>query len=298
MTVRLLLAAVLAALAFPGGASAGVQSLVFESAPIQVDRYGVTQDVQLVPSPSTDGYVVGMKANVVDLRGNPVPDTDVMLHHVVFVKLGVPDSTCSSFIGYDGKSSPAITQRFYAEGEEHFSLQLPDGYGYSNRATDQWGLLYMLMNHHARPSTVRARDTLRITATYDDSRPHVRVMGIAIVYFAPRPETSCGSFFSPLPVPTQPEQVTVVLLKQPRGTMRHVRSTWVGDYAFGAERVTIPRGTVFTWRFVGGVAHDVTVASGPVGVASPSLRGGRTWSFHFTKPGTYRIFCSLHPALM
>src|SRR5919201_5984144 len=108
MTVRLLLAAVLAALAFPGGASAGVHSLVFESAPIQVDRYGVAQDVQLVPSPSIDGYVVGMKADVVDLRGNPVPENDVMLHHVVFAKLGAPDSTCSSFIGYDGRSSSEI----------------------------------------------------------------------------------------------------------------------------------------------------------------------------------------------
>jgi plastocyanin len=416
LLLRLSVVALFAALAFPGGASAEVNSLVFQSAPIKVDRYAVARGVQLAPSPSTDGYVVGLKADLVDLQGNLVSGSDVMLHHVVFAKLGAADATCSSFADYDDETSPLATQRFYAEGEEHFSLQLPDGYGYPNRATDQWGLLYMLMNHHARPSTVRvrytvtyvtgeartavtpiwldvrncradpifnvpgtggpgstyaqhadwvvpqsgvlvaggahlhgggisvdvsdtscgsiftsypvwggteprpvlhepgpiamtgfsdpagrpvrARDTLRITATYDDSRPHVRVMGIAIVYFAPRPETSCGSFFSPLPVPTQPEQVTVALLKQPRGAMRHVRSTWVGDYAFGAERVTVPRGTVFTWRFVGGVAHDVTVASGPVGFASPSLRGGRTWSFHFTKPGTYRIFCSLHPALM
>src|SRR5262249_23019425 len=144
MTMRLLFAASLAALAFPGNASAGIQSLVFESAPIQVDRYAVARDVQLVQSPSVDGYVVGMKADVVDLKGNAVPDSDVMLHHVVFAKLGAPDSTCSSFTGYDGKTSPAITQRFYAEGEEHFSMQLPDGYGYPNRATDRWGLLYML----------------------------------------------------------------------------------------------------------------------------------------------------------
>jgi hypothetical protein len=416
MTVRLLFAVVLAALAFPAGATADVQSLVFESAPIQVDRYAVARGVQLVQSPSVDGDVVGMKADVVDLNGNVVPDTDVMLHHVVFAKLGAPDSTCSSFTGYDGKTTPAITQRFYAQGEEHFTLRLPDGYGYPNRATDRWGLLYMLMNHHPQTETVRIRytvtyatgqartpvtaiwldvrncradpvfnvpgmggpgstfarqadwvapqsgvfvaggahlhgggvsvdvsdtscgsiftsypiwggtephpvmhepgpvamtgfsdplgrpvragDTLRITATYDDGAPHVRVMGIAILYFAPRPEASCEPFVSPLPVPTQPQKVTVALLKQPRGPLRHVRSTWVGDYIFGAQRVTIPRGTVFTWRFIGEVAHDVTVASGPVGFGSPSLSGGKTFSFHFTRPGTYRLFCSLHPALM
>ncbi len=56
-------------------------------------------------------------------------------------------------------------------------------------------------------------------------------------------------------------------------------------------------GHVFTWRFLGGVEHDVTLASGPVGFASPSMARG-TYSFRFTRPGTYRLFCSLHPARM
>ena len=51
--------------------------------------FGVARDVQLAPSPKVDGYVVGMKASLVDVVGNAVPHTDVMLHHVVFAKLGV-----------------------------------------------------------------------------------------------------------------------------------------------------------------------------------------------------------------
>jgi plastocyanin len=54
---------------------------------------------------------------------------------------------------------------------------------------------------------------------------------------------------------------------------------------------------VFTWRFRGSVDHDVTLASGPVGFASPSMQRG-SFSYRFTKPGTYRLFCSLHPARM
>ena len=144
---------------------------------------------------------------------------------------------------------------------------------------------------------VRAGDTLRITATYDNSRPHVRVMGIAILYFAPRAVTSCRAYTSPRPEPTTPELVTVALLKQPAGPPQRVRSTWVADYAFGAQRVTIPRGTRFTWHFAGASQHDVTLATGPVGFASPDLTHG-SFSFRFTRPGTYRLFCSLHPSRM
>src|SRR5205085_3890257 len=94
-----------------------------------------------------------------------------------------------------------------------------------------------------------------------------------------------------------PQRVTIALLKRPRGPVRHVRSTWVGDYAFGTQRVSIVRGATFTWRFVGSVAHDVTLASGPIGFASPDLTRG-TYSFRFTRRGTYRLFCSLHPSRM
>jgi len=417
--MRLLAAAFVAvaflALSVPDGALAQVQNLVFDSTPVTIGTYGVARGVQLARSPQVDGYVVGLKASLVDVLGNPVPHTDVMLHHVVFAKLGVADATCSSLTGYDGERSPLQTERFYAEGEEHFALSLPDGYGYPNRAVDSWGLLYMLMTHHARTSTVqvrytvtyavgetrtsvkpiwldvrncradpiftvpgtggagstyvrhadwvtpesgvivaggahlhggglsvdvadrscgsvftsypiwggieprpvmhepgpvamtgfsdpvgravRAGDTLRITATYDNSRPHVRVMGIGILYLAPRPVTACTAYASPRPEPTRPELVTVALLKQPVGASQRVRSTWVGDYAFGAQRVTIARGTRFTWHFAGGTAHDVTLATGPVGFASPSLTHG-SFSFRFTRPGTYRLFCSLHPARM
>jgi plastocyanin len=98
-------------------------------------------------------------------------------------------------------------------------------------------------------------------------------------------------------VRTTPDPVAIQLLKRPTGRVRRVASSWVGDYAFGAQRVSVRRGTRFTWRFVGAAQHDVTLASGPVGFASPSLRRG-TYSFRFSRPGTYRLFCSLHPSRM
>ena len=60
----------------------------------------------------------------------------VMLHHIVFGKVGTPDATCGG-----------AAERFYAEGEERLAFDLPNGYGYPNKGSDRWYLLYMLMNH-------------------------------------------------------------------------------------------------------------------------------------------------------
>jgi plastocyanin len=415
-TVAIAVLASLGALLLPAGALAVVQTLTFRSAPIKVGRFEVARGVQRADSPQVDGAVVAMSADVVDEAGNPVPNHDVMLHHVVFGKALYPDYTCARFRGYDGQVASLPAQRFYGEGEEHNQLVLPSGYGYPNRGTDVWGLLYMLMNHHARSQTVyvrytvryltgeafvpvkpvwldvrnceadpifnvpgtggpgstvvrsadvrlpedgrlvaggahlhggglhldisdatcgvslyrsyptwggveprpvlhepgplamttfvdpvgrpvRAGDDLRITAVYDNTRPHVRVMGIALVYLAPGPAGPCADYASPVPPATTPEQVTVQLLKRPAGRVQRVRATWVGDYAFGAQLVSIRRGTTFTWRFLGSVAHDVTLASGPEGFASPSRVRG-TYRHRFTRPGVYRLFCSLHPVRM
>jgi hypothetical protein len=147
------LAAALAglALAAPTGAWAGRQTFTFTSDPIVVDAYGVARAVLLAPSPAVDGYVVGMTAEVVDAAGNVQGRTQVMLHHIVFAKLETPDTTCGGG-----------AQRFYAEGEERTRFWLPDGYGYPNRATDQWGLVAMLMNH--RP--IRLTGFVRYTVDY------------------------------------------------------------------------------------------------------------------------------------
>ena len=386
LRARLFVVAGLAALVLPGQASAAVQNLVFNSALITVTRYEVARGVRLAPSPKVDGHVVGMSAEVVGVLGNPISPMDVMLHHVVFAKLGVPDYTCSSLQDYTGNPSPFPAERFYAEGEERFSLALPAGYGYPNCGQDAWGLLEAGLARYQelprRPGLQRARDrqprrdplahrrlphageralrggrrppprrrrlarrdqyelwlclhllpdlglkephpvlhepgplhmtgfadpagrpvqagdTVRLTARYDNSRPHVRVMGIVMLYFVPGASSGCAAYSSPVPAPSTADRVTIELLKRPLGPVRQqIRSTWVGDYAFGAQRVSLRPGSVFTWRFFGGVEHDVTLASGPVGFASPSMARG-TYSFRFTRPGTYRLFCSLHPARM
>jgi plastocyanin len=419
---RVALVTFLAALAFPGPAHAGQQTLVFRSpSKISIGPYAVAQGTELTPSPAVDGYVTGLSATLVDARGNEVPISHIMLHHVVFAKVGMPDYTCTTFTDFDGNQIPALAQRFYGEGEERTTLALPQGYGYPNRARDRWGMTYMLMNHRNVSETVyiqytvryvtgdnlipvkpvwldvrncksdpifnvpgdrplfssykqhadytmpesgflvaggahlhggglkltlsnrtcggrtlftsqptwglpvikpvmhengpkhmttfsttsgipvAAGDKLRLTAVYDDSLPHTRVMGIMLVYLAPAPVSGCPSV-PPLPAdpashPGAPPRVVLPLLHRPKGPIRNVFSTWMGDFAYGAPRVSIRRGSTFRWTFAGPSRHDVTLASGPVGFASPSRSHG-TFSFRFTRPGVYKLFCSLHPTQM
>jgi hypothetical protein len=402
-------------------AQAAEQTLVFRSAPVTVDPYGVAQSWQLVPSPSDDGYVTAMSADVVDADGNSVPISQVMLHHIVFAKIGTPDNTCAQFRGYDGHAFPVPVQRFYGLGEERTVIQLPVGTGYPNRGSDHWGMVFMLMNHRNVSQTVwvqytvkyvtdeqltavkpywfdvrncradpifsvpgngkmfstyggsadftmpesgtfvaggahlhggglrlqltdqscgganlftseptwglplikpvmhepgpkhmttfstddgipvSAGDRVRLTALYDDSLPHVRVMGIMLLYLVPGQISECQAAPAlppdPLSQPSAPPRIRLPLLVQPVGTAGPWLSSFVGDDQFVHGRVTLARGSTFTWRFIGPSLHDVTLASGPVGFASPSVTAGR-FRFRFAVPGTYRLFCSLHPALM
>lgn len=419
---RVALISCLVALAFPGIAHAGRQTLVFRSnAPITIGPYGVVQGTELIPSPSTEGYVTGISATLVDTKGVEEPISHIMLHHIVFAKVGVPDYTCKRFTDFDGNKLPALAQRFYAEGEERTTIEMPPGYGYPNRAADRWGMTYMLMNHRkitesvyvqytvryvtGEPLTavkpvwldvrncesdpilnvpgdrpmfstyakhadftmpesgllvaggahlhggglkatltdqscrgrtlftseptwglpvikpvmhengpkhmttfstanglpVAAGDRLRLTASYDDSLPHSRVMGIMIVYLAPSPASGCPAVQAlpadPESHPGAPPRVILPLLHRPTGPVKHVFSTWMSDFSYGVARVSIQRGSTFKWTFAGPSRHDVTLASGPVGFASPSRSHG-SFSFRFTHPGVYKLFCSLHPTQM
>ena len=402
--------AVLGALAAPGFAAAAEQTLTFTTGPISVPAYGVSQQPTLAESPQIDGYVVGMEAEVVDDAGRVQGRDKVMLHHIVFAKIGALDTTCGS---------PA--ERFFAEGEERLAMRLPAGYGYPNRATDRWGLLYMLMNHRpqrlngyirytvryvtgeqltpvkplwldmrncsgpdpvfdvpgggkafstltrtadfvlpeggrlvsggghlhggglrlelrnetcgtvpfrseptwggpipkpilhepgptkmsqftsAEGIPVAQGDRLRLAAVYENSRLHTRAMGIMLLYLAPGAVSGC----SPAPrldvdlgSPTAPPVFSMPLPRSPAGPVeRKARSTWVGDFRYGVERLELRRGATFTWRFLGAFQHDVTVISGPEGFSAPWTLAG-SFSHRFTRAGTYRLFCSLHPARM
>ena len=166
---------------------------------------------------------------------------------------------------------------------------------------------------------VHAGDTIRLNSIYDNSLPHVRVMGIMVVYLVPDANVqSCGPiphwqilktsqpgragpvpFKIPLTGLDQNGQATTI--NAPPGALRNAGSNTVipvGDRFFGAPNLRVRQGSWLTWQFNGQELHNVTLANGPLGIGTDNLDGGRTFTKKLSRPGTYRFFCALHPVQM
>ncbi len=90
-------------------------------------------------------------------------------------------------------------------------------------------------------------------------------------------------------------------INAPPGAREKVKSgsvIGVGDRFFTRPNVSVGSGSVLKWRFFGEELHNLTVASGPRGFSSVNLNGGRRFRQKLRAPGTYKLFCGLHPVTM
>lgn len=176
--------------------------------------------------------------------------------------------------------------------------------------------------HSASGIPVAAGQVLRATSRYDATRPHAAAMAMLHVYLAPPggPVARCGALpadaAARLPAGRRgrraPPAVTVPLtgldargraiaVQRPPGRRAHVlgdATLVVAGGRFMVPNLSVRQGATLRWRFRGSRAHNVTLAAGPRAFASRNLRGGRTFAQRLDRPGTYRLFCSLHPVSM
>ncbi len=170
---------------------------------------------------------------------------------------------------------------------------------------------------------VKAGTRLRMNAIYDNSRPHVRVMGIFPIFVAEEPGqfTPVSGNCDPVPQLTYsqppdgrrgPVPFTIPLtgidssgdattIKGPPGRFRRLKSgatVKVGDRFFSRPNVILRRGAKLNYDFKGAELHNLTLANGPVGIGTPNLNGARVHVQRFRRPGVYRFFCALHPTQM
>jgi hypothetical protein len=442
--------AVLAGIAIvPSQASAEVQTQTFDVGPLTVAGYEVQQSLLQAPHPNLDGYITRMEVDLVDSEGQPIPIRRLMLHHIVFLNLGRPDTTCSSLLGFDNQFAFPGRERFFAAGEERAKMVLPPGYGYKLKPTDPWTVLYMVMNHRRKldeafirytvttvsgedansiervdpywfdanncradpiynvPGTggpdsthnqaydftfpkagrivagaghvhggarmltltepgcgdreiarseptwgaaehpfynvkpilhepgpinmtafgteagipVAAGETVRLNSLYENSLPHVRVMGIFITYVAEDAGVAepCGALPTDVntlgsaepgragPIPFEipltgigPNGKAREINRPPGKTERLRSGTTIGvrDRFFTQPNVRLRQGARLRWRFAGDELHNITLANGPVGIASPNMYNRQTFEATFDRTGTYRFFCGLHPVQM
>jgi amicyanin len=75
-------------------------------------------------------------------------------------------------------------------------------------------------------------------------------------------------------------------------------SVSIEHYAFAPGTLEVHVGDTVTWTNKDSAPHTVTGTSGPEKLDSPTLEKGDTWSFTFTKPGTYEYYCAIHPDMV
>lgn len=164
-------------------------------------------------------------------------------------------------------------------------------------------------------------EKLKVSAVYDGSRPHMRVMGIAHVYLAPDDSVPPGCSAAPSAGETlgpsfeggraDPPAVNLTLAEwrgrgvakevaRPKGRLirRNGNATVrVNRFAFDPPLLSIPRGASVRWLFRDDRIHDATLVRGPRGFATATVRD-RSQRHRFKVAGEYRLYCSIHPVLM
>jgi hypothetical protein len=159
--------AVAASLSAAGPAGARIVERTFTAGPYVVGPYDGSRGGETVRAPRMDGSIVEMDANVVDEDGDVIPQSVVMLHHLVFKDLGhsnafKPDAACPT---------TSSDERFFGVSEELRALTLPKGYGYRIDRDDTWRMGWMLMNHTHKPRAAWIRYHVRIDTS--DRLKHV-----------------------------------------------------------------------------------------------------------------------------
>jgi plastocyanin len=73
----------------------------------------------------------------------------------------------------------------------------------------------------------------------------------------------------------------------------HPLAITISNFAFDPARATIPVGTTVTWTNHDQIAHTATSTTGVF--SSGNLNQGQSYSYTFTKAGTYPYICIYHP---
>jgi hypothetical protein len=116
------------------------QRLRFAFGPILVKpgQNDVLIEPVTIEKPAQDGYITRFAPDLVRADGSVPPIEQVHLHHGTWLNLGESYG-----------SGP-----FFAAGEEKTIASFPKGYGLPVKATDLWGLLYMVHSAVAQPMEV------------------------------------------------------------------------------------------------------------------------------------------------
>lgn len=97
--------------------------------------------------------------------------------------------------------------------------------------------------------------------------------------------SSIGGMGTPQPTPPLPSNVANVIA--------------IKDFVFTPSDITIKAGSTVSWVNQGSASHQVVAdTSSAVQFSSKELPSGTSYSFTFSKPGTYPYHCGIHQSMV
>ena len=149
---------------------------------------------------------------------------------------------------------------------------------------------------------------MHLTHTITRSKRHSgRALFVLLAFVAMLVLAACGGSTGggSTPTPTQagntpttaPAGNTPTATATPSGPTMAVSITSTGSFAFSPATITIKVGTTVTWTNNTSAPHTVTSDDGTTfdsGLNTP-IQPGDTFSFTFTKTGTFAYHCQIHP---
>src|SRR5438067_5962606 len=133
------------------------------------------------------------------------------------------------------------------------------------------------------------------------SRKSGWLLGIAVLAlagmlfsFASLRSTPAGN--SALPAALQSNPVaTQLYAKLADAQSTKTQSVEIMNYQFQPSSLTISVGDTVTWPNHDSAPHNIVVSDGPEKFSGPTIQQGQSWSYTFTKAGTYQYYCGVHP---
>ena len=92
-------------------------------------------------------------------------------------------------------------------------------------------------------------------------------------------------------------QVHHTYAASPAATKQVVTTEKNNKYLFSPKSITVSVGTKVVWKNVSDAVHNVvgTAGSAKFKAFNAKFAAGKSVSFTFTKRGTYKYYCSIHP---
>lgn len=85
-------------------------------------------------------------------------------------------------------------------------------------------------------------------------------------------------------------------MEQHSGTTVATNTVNIKSFVFTPSAISVKVGTTVTWTNQDDVPHTVTIDNGD-GPKSKNLSKGDTYSYTFSKAGTYSYHCEIHPSM-